>query len=117
MAEYFSDRGRALTTLRTSAFLRMVRSGVPNVLRGELWETSCGSIWLRLKQSTYYEELHTKNAGVTSMSIEEIEKDLQRSLPEYKGFQTSEGIEKLRRVLSAYSWRDPGEYMASSKAY
>lgn len=30
-----------------------------------------------------------------------------RSLPEYSAYQTPQGIDSLRRVLSAYAWKDP----------
>jgi hypothetical protein len=52
----------------------------------------------------YYEQLHLDNAGKHSLSTEEIEKDLNRSLPEYAGYQTEEGINALRRVLYVWTW-------------
>jgi hypothetical protein len=55
----------------------------------------------------YYEKLHEDNKGKFSFSTEEIEKDLNRSLPEYGGYQTEEGIQALRRVLYAYSFHEP----------
>jgi len=51
-----------------------------------------------------FEETLSKNSGRGSLAIDEIEKDLNRSLPEYPGFQSEEGIGRLRRVLTAYSW-------------
>jgi hypothetical protein len=59
---------------------------------------------LRLQNPKLYTETLAKYSGRESTAIEEIEKDLNRSLPEYPGFQSEEGIGRLRRVLTAYSW-------------
>ncbi|ELU43706.1 GTPase activating protein [Rhizoctonia solani AG-1 IA] len=54
-----------------------------------------------------YQKLLEDNKGRVTTSTEEIEKDLNRSLPEYPAYQTDEGIDTLRRVLTAYSWKNP----------
>lgn len=87
-------------------FPRLVRVGLPNRLRGELWELTSGSLFLRLQNPTIYVDTLAKFDGRESLAIDEIEKDLNRSLPEYAGFQSEEGIQRLRRVLTAYSWLD-----------
>jgi hypothetical protein len=104
---YFKEFGRNLTLIRLPTFIKLIRIGLPNTLRGELWEICSGSIYKRFANEGYYEMLHEKHAGLKSLSIEEIEKDLNRSLPEYAGYQTPEGINRLRRVLSAYSYHEP----------
>lgn len=86
---------------------RLVQVGLPNRLRGELWETLSGSIFLRFCNPGVYEKILKENAGRTSTSTEEIEKDLNRSLPEYPAYQSEKGIATLRRVLTAYSWKNP----------
>ena len=73
-------------------------------MRGEIWELSSGSLFLRLRSPSLYQETLAKFDGQESLAIDEIEKDLNRSLPEYPGFQSEEGIGRLRRVLTAYSW-------------
>jgi Rab-GTPase-TBC domain len=96
---YFKEYGRNLTFVRVPTFIKLVRVGLPNTLRGEMWEVCSGSIFKRFANPGYYEKLHADHVGFKSLSIEEIEKDLNRSLPEYPAYQTEEGINSLRRVL------------------
>lgn len=99
--------GRNLTLLRYPQCTRLVQVGLPNRLRGEMWETLSGSIYLRFSSPGTYHRILEENKGRTSTSTEEIEKDLHRSLPEYSAYQSDEGINALRRVLQAYSFKNP----------
>ncbi|CAH2353287.1 GTPase-activating protein GYP2 [[Candida] railenensis] len=99
--------GRNLSVIKTPMFYRLVRVGLPNRLRGEIWELCCGSMYYRLDNPDEYSKILQVNEGKQSLAKEEIEKDLNRSLPEYVAYQSPEGIERLRRVLTAYSWKNP----------
>ncbi|CAE6364637.1 unnamed protein product [Rhizoctonia solani] len=105
--DYMRVHGRNLTLLRYPQATRLIQVGLPNRLRGELWETLSGSLYLRFNNPGLYQKLLAENEGRVSTSTEEIEKDLNRSLPEYPAYQTEEGIDTLRRVLTAYSWKNP----------
>lgn len=105
--DLFKADGRNLSIVKTPMFHRLVRVGLPNRLRGEVWELCCGSMYLRLENAGLYHRLLDENKGKGSLAIEEIEKDLNRSLPEYAAYQSPEGIERLRNVLTAYSWKNP----------
>ncbi|MCO5585349.1 hypothetical protein L7F22_039282 [Adiantum nelumboides] len=105
--DYLKVHGRNLTLVRYPQFLRLVQVGLPNRLRGEIWELTSGSMYMRFANQGVYESILKANEGKVSTSTEEIEKDLNRSLPEYAGYQTQEGIATLRRVLTAYSWKNP----------
>ena len=98
-AQYFQENGRHITLIKKIHFIRLVRIGVPNILRGEIWEVTSGAIHKRFFSQSYFEELLEVNNGKTSLSTEEIEKDLNRSLPEYPAYQNEYGINSLRRVL------------------
>ncbi|EAW12644.1 GTPase-activating protein [Aspergillus clavatus NRRL 1] len=102
--EYFRENGRNATLIRQPTFHKLIRVGLPNRLRGEIWELASGSLYLRLRSPKLYAATLAKFSGQESLAIDEIEKDLNRSLPEYPGFQSEEGIGRLRRVLTAYSW-------------
>ena len=102
--EYFRENGRNATLVRQPTFHKLIRVGLPNRLRGEIWEMASGSLYVRMRSPNLYTETLSQHSGKDSLAIEEIEKDLNRSLPEYPGFQSEEGIGRLRRVLTAYSW-------------
>ena len=102
--EYMRENGRNATMVRQPTFSKLIRVGLPNRLRGEIWEICSGSFYTRLRNPHLYDKTIAKFLGKESLAIDEIEKDLNRSLPEYPGFQSEEGIERLRRVLTAYSW-------------
>ncbi|KAI8621287.1 rab-GTPase-TBC domain-containing protein [Chytriomyces sp. MP71] len=104
---YLKEFGRNLTLVRLPTYIKLVRMGLPNALRGEMWEVCSGAMAKRYMNRGYYDKLHEDNKGKMSLSIEEIEKDLNRSLPEYKGYQNEQGINSLRRVLYAFSFHDP----------
>lgn len=73
---YFVEHGRNLTLIRYPAFNRLVQVGLPNRLRGEIWELTCGSMFLRLHNPGVYAQILADNEGRTSASTEDIEKDL-----------------------------------------
>lgn len=105
--DFMKTNGRNLNIIKQEMFYKLTRVGLPNRLRGELWELNSGSLYLRYENIGIYENILKANEGKTSIAIEEIEKDLNRSLPEYAAYQDEEGITRLRRVLTAYSWRNP----------
>ncbi|BGP28952.1 hypothetical protein JCM10296v2_000688 [Rhodotorula toruloides] len=105
--QYLQDYGRNLTLIRYPSFTRLVLVGLPNRLRGEMWELTCGSMFMRLQNPGVYEQFLKDNEGRRSASTDDIEKDLHRSLPEYPAYQDVKGIDTMRRVLTAYAWSNP----------
>lgn len=105
--DYFLAEGRNLSISRDKMFYKLLRVGLPNRLRGEMWCLTSGAMYLHYQNQTTYQTLLRANVGKQSLAIEEIEKDLNRSLPEYSAYQSPEGISRLRNVLTAYSWKNP----------
>ncbi|CEP11243.1 hypothetical protein [Parasitella parasitica] len=104
---YFNENGRNLTLIRLPIFAKMIRAGIPNCLRGEIYEMCSGSMYLRFANHSVYEQILETHKDDESPALYDIEKDLHRSLPEYPAYQSPDGINRLRRVLTAYSWKNP----------
>ncbi|KAJ3173298.1 hypothetical protein HDU87_007671 [Geranomyces variabilis] len=106
---YFDANGRDVCMVRDLRPLRdlvLRTDGIPTAFRGDVWMICAGARYSR-PDGSYYSALVADHVNETSAFAEEIEKDVRRSLPEHPAYQTPLGIDALRRVLTAYSWRNP----------
>nr|XP_004659216.2 TBC1 domain family member 8B isoform X1 [Jaculus jaculus] len=103
----FSECGRGVSMFRTKKTRDLVVRGIPETLRGELWMLFSGAVNDMATNPGYYAEVVEHSLGNSNLATEEIERDLRRSLPEHPAFQSDTGISALRRVLTAYAYRNP----------
>ncbi|KAJ3141961.1 hypothetical protein HK100_004749 [Physocladia obscura] len=106
--EYFNANGNDVSMFKDLNYLRQLiikANGVPHRLRGGFWMMCTGS-WHVKPEPDYYLNLVKDHLGVPSPFMEEIEKDVRRSLPEHPAYQSKIGIDALRRILTSYSWRN-----------
>ncbi|KAM4662782.1 TBC1 domain family member 8B [Discoglossus pictus] len=103
----FSECGRGVSMFRTKRTRNLVVRGIPETLRGELWLLFSGAVNDMAANPGYYTEVVEKSLGTCTLATDEIERDLRRSLPEHPAFQSDTGISALRRVLTAYAYRNP----------
>ncbi|KAF3421656.1 hypothetical protein E2986_04563 [Frieseomelitta varia] len=104
---HFAEYGRGITMYRTTETAKLIIQGVPQSLRGEVWLTFSGALNEMVMNPGLYKSLVDQSLGKSCQANEEIERDLHRSLPEHPAFQSDTGISALRRVLSAYAWKNP----------
>ncbi|XP_051506494.1 TBC1 domain family member 9B-like isoform X1 [Myxocyprinus asiaticus] len=105
---HFFEFGRGVCMYRTSKTRELVLNGIPESLRGELWLLFSGAQNEMATHPGYYGSLVEQAMGKCTLATEEIERDLHRSMPEHHAFQNEMGIAALRRVLTAYAYRNPG---------
>ncbi|KAI0648684.1 TBC-domain-containing protein [Trametes meyenii] len=86
-------------------FDRLVRNGIPLAYRSKAWLECSGA--LDMREPGVFADLLAE-VDASSSVVREIDKDVCRTMPLNIFFgRTGAGVEKLRRVLMAYSKRNP----------
>jgi len=84
--------------------LELTRKGIPPKYRGKLWQIFSGtSLVIEMSGGIYHQVLEDFN-GKDSEAISQIDKDIARTFANNIG---SFSRDSLRRVLVAYSWKNP----------
>ncbi|XP_034541754.1 TBC1 domain family member 2B isoform X2 [Notolabrus celidotus] len=98
--------------VRSPELKTLIRSGVPHEHRSQVWRW-CVSIHVKKFRDhlapDYYETLLNVARDKPNPASKQIELDLLRTLPNNKHYSSTSagGIQKLRNVLMAFSWRNP----------
>ncbi|EPQ53941.1 TBC-domain-containing protein [Gloeophyllum trabeum ATCC 11539] len=101
----FAQLGLSSSRDERREFDRLVRSGIPLVYRSKVWFECSGA--LEMMEPGLFRDLLSEPDGGSGVSIE-IEKDVGRTMPLNIFFGgDGTGVDKLRRVLTAYSRRNP----------
>ncbi|XP_021403021.2 TBC1 domain family member 2B isoform X4 [Lonchura striata] len=98
--------------MRCVELKNLIRSGIPHEHRSKIWKWCVNLHVKKFKDSAvpgYFQILLQKALEKPNPASKQIELDLLRTLPNNKHYSspTSEGIQKLRNVLLAFSWRNP----------
>lgn len=100
----FATLGLSANRDERREFDRLVRSGIPLVFRSKVWLECSGGLEMR-EPGVFRDLLEAEGPGGV---VSEIEKDVGRTMPLNVFFGgDGAGVVKLRRVLIAYSRRNP----------
>ncbi|XP_047334697.1 growth hormone-regulated TBC protein 1-like [Impatiens glandulifera] len=104
---HFSSTLKFSTLANAVTLKRLIRKGIPPVLRPKVWFTLSGAA---KKKSTvpesYYDDLSKAVDGKITPATRQIDHDLRRTFPGHPWLDTPKGHAALRRVLVGYSFRD-----------
>lgn len=98
--------------VRSPELKGLIRCGVPHEHRSRVWRW-CVSFHVKKFRDNlapdYYETLLNVAQDKANPASKQIELDLLRTLPNNKHYSSPSagGIQKLRNVLMAFSWRNP----------
>ncbi|XP_061531886.1 TBC1 domain family member 2B [Phycodurus eques] len=98
--------------VRSPELKALIRCGIPHEHRSRLWRW-CVSVHVKKFRdhlaADYYETLLNVARDKPNPALKQIELDLLRTLPNNKHYSSPSaiGIQKLRNVLVAFSWRNP----------
>lgn len=102
----FAQLGLSSSRDERREFDRLVRGGIPLAYRSKLWLECSGG--LEMREPGLFADLLAQS-DVHELVATEIEKDVGRTMPLNIFFGgDGAGVDKLRRVLIAYSRRNPG---------
>ena len=97
----FAQFGLSSSKDEKKEFDRLVRNGIPLAYRAKAWLECSGA--LEMREPGVFADLLAE-CDATSSVVREIDKDVCRTMPLNIFFgRTGAGVEKLRRVLMAYS--------------
>uniref|UniRef100_A0A8C5UVN9 TBC1 domain family member 2B n=1 Tax=Microcebus murinus TaxID=30608 RepID=A0A8C5UVN9_MICMU len=90
----------------------LIRAGIPHEHRSKVWKWCVDLHTRKLRDGAgpgHFQALLQRALEKQNPASKQIELDLLRTLPNNKHYAcpTSEGVQKLRNVLLAFSWRNP----------
>ncbi|KAL5700138.1 hypothetical protein ACHQM5_025624 [Ranunculus cassubicifolius] len=103
-----SAASRKISSLtNTIALKRLIRQGIPPILRPKVWLSVSGATKKRSTvPESYYNDLIKAVEGKVTPATKQIDHDLTRTFPGHPWLDTPQGHASLRRVLVGYSFRD-----------